>query len=87
MEWDTPSKDMNGNSLESTGIDNNYTYNQKEQIEDLETQIDEINTQLSAPDFYQKPADEITKVQDALAKCEAELEVAFERWETLDNLA
>ena len=39
MEWDTPSKDMNGNSLESTGIDNNYTYNQKEQIEDLEIML------------------------------------------------
>ncbi|MGB1930577.1 MAG: ATP-binding cassette domain-containing protein, partial [Mariniblastus sp.] len=56
-------------------------------IEQLETQIAEIHTQMGSPEFYQKPGVEISKIQTNLTTLETELNAAYLRWETLDQIA
>lgn len=56
------------------------------QIEALEKTLESLSEQMNAPDFYQKPEDELQKVMKQLADKEAELEVAFERWESLESM-
>lgn len=56
-------------------------------IEQLETQIAEIHTQMGSPEFYQKPGAEISKIQTNLTTLETELNAAYLRWETLDQIA
>lgn len=56
-------------------------------IEQLETQIAEIHTQMGSPEFYQRPGAEISKIQTNLTTLETELNAAYLRWETLDQIA
>lgn len=56
-----------------------------QKIERLENQLEEYQSQLANPAFYQQPAEEITRVTDALKVVEAELEQAYQRWESLDS--
>ncbi|WP_022661143.1 ATP-binding cassette domain-containing protein [Paucidesulfovibrio longus] len=50
-------------------------------IEELEARIEAAHAEMSSPEFYKRPAQEITQAQDGLAALEAELETAFARWE------
>ncbi len=56
-------------------------------IEQLETQIADIHTQMGSQEFYQKPGSEISKIQTNLTALETELNAAYLRWETLDQIA
>lgn len=58
-----------------------------EQIETLETEQSEIYATLADPTFYQTKGDQTTKLQARLDAIASELEVAYERWETLEQLA
>lgn len=51
-------------------------------IESLEQALEEASDKMSQPDFYQQP--DYQQVLDDMAKKEAELEEAFERWEILE---
>ena len=41
---------------------------------------------MSDPMFYKKGKEEITRVQTHLAELEDEIEAAYLRWETLENI-
>ena len=56
-----------------------------EKMEQLEKAIQDVQDQMSAPDFYKKEPQEISAVQAQLEQLESELEHAFERWETLES--
>ena len=53
-------------------------------IEQLETDIEAIQNQMSAADFYKEEKDVITQTQQALADKEAQLQTAYTRWEELE---
>lgn len=54
-------------------------------IEQLETQMTELQAVMGAAEFYQQDTVKITAKQQELAQLEAQLETAFARWETLEN--
>lgn len=56
------------------------------QIEDLEVEIDQLNSLICDPDFYRQSKEEITKAQETLAQLQRQLELAYSRWEELDEL-
>ncbi|MDF1697530.1 MAG: RHS repeat-associated core domain-containing protein [Saprospiraceae bacterium] len=49
LEWDTPIFDQNGNSLSETGVENRYTYNGKEYIEDLSINLHDYGARYYDP--------------------------------------
>lgn len=55
-------------------------------LERLERDVDAIQNEIAAPDFYQQEAAHTAKRLQALADKEAELTLAFARWEELDAL-
>ncbi|MEA3405243.1 MAG: ATP-binding cassette domain-containing protein [Pseudomonadota bacterium] len=55
-------------------------------IEELEQALESLSEQMNDPNFYQKPEDEVQATIQQLADKEAELETAFERWESLEAL-
>lgn len=56
-----------------------------ETIEKLEAQQADLLALISDPNFYSKSTEEVTGVQQKMAKIEAELEHAYARWEELDG--
>ncbi|SKA72548.1 ATP-binding cassette, subfamily F, uup [Paucidesulfovibrio gracilis DSM 16080] len=54
-------------------------------IETLESDIAQVHEAMSSPEFYKRPAQDITEAQDRLAALEAELESAFARWEEAET--
>ena len=54
-------------------------------IEKQEAQVEALQEQTAAGDFYQKDHQEVAKVLAQLAEKEAELEALYQRWEELDN--
>ncbi len=56
-----------------------------DKLAQLEHSIGQIHQQMSETEFFQKPADQIAKVQKKLETEEANLEQAFERWEHLEQ--
>jgi ATP-binding cassette subfamily F protein uup len=56
-----------------------------QKIEQLETAMAEIQTVMSANDFYLKGTDVMAQTQAEYEKLEAELEIAFARWEALES--
>lgn len=54
-------------------------------IEQLETQLAELQLFMTMPTFYQQDAAKITAKQQALEQLAAELEKAFARWEALES--
>jgi ATP-binding cassette subfamily F protein uup len=56
-----------------------------ERIELLETQQQELETAISAPEFYQQERSAADKVLAQLAEAQAELELAYARWEKLSD--
>ncbi|WP_150467038.1 ATP-binding cassette domain-containing protein [Francisella sp. SYW-9] len=72
---------------------NKLTYEQRKQlrnlpnqIEKLENNIAKIEAQMGELDFYQKPQQEITKIQNQLDQSNQELEEKYALWEELLEL-
>lgn len=55
-------------------------------LEQLETQINTLQLQMAAPDFFAQPHTLSQPVVDKLAALEKELQMAFDRWEQLENI-
>ncbi len=55
-----------------------------ELIEQLETELEQLAKQTNDPAFYQQPQETVQAVLAELQAKEAELEAAFEQWETLE---
>ncbi|MGL5799584.1 MAG: hypothetical protein ACRCYN_05900, partial [Plesiomonas sp.] len=56
------------------------------QLEKHEARIAQLQAVMNAPDFFLKSHEETTPVLNELAEVEQMLEIAFERWEELENL-
>jgi ATP-binding cassette subfamily F protein uup len=56
-------------------------------IEQLETELAELQATLASPDFYRQSGPEIAKVTSRLETLQAELAEVYRRWETLEELA
>jgi ATP-binding cassette subfamily F protein uup len=56
------------------------------QIERLEAEIEALQLQVNDADFFQQAATITQPVLEQLQACESALEVAFERWEELEEL-
>ncbi|MET0255800.1 MAG: ATP-binding cassette domain-containing protein, partial [Luteibacter sp.] len=54
-------------------------------LEQLETEIARRTEAMNDPKYYQQDAAAITRANDELAKLQAELDVAFARWEELEG--
>jgi len=54
-------------------------------IEALETEVGQLQEQMSHPDFYQQDSCLISKAQARLEQLEGELSVCYERWELLEE--
>ncbi|WP_342315579.1 ATP-binding cassette domain-containing protein [Lysobacter sp. FW306-1B-D06B] len=54
-------------------------------IEALETRVAELTAQMNEPAFYQRDAAAITAHTDLMAKTQAELDAAYERWNELEG--
>ena len=55
-------------------------------LEKLETEIGEYEKQIADPDFYNQESRVVNQVLDALSKRQSELDSAFERWESLEEM-
>ncbi|MET0105322.1 MAG: ATP-binding cassette domain-containing protein [Sedimenticola sp.] len=55
-------------------------------IEELETQLDELQNRMADPAFYQQEGGIIAEAKASMETLEAELSEAFERWESLEAL-
>ncbi|MES9899120.1 MAG: ATP-binding cassette domain-containing protein [Sedimenticola sp.] len=55
-------------------------------LEKLEEGVDQLQTTISDPTFYQQSAEEMAKANEQLQSLEAELAAAYERWEALEAL-
>ena len=55
-------------------------------IETLEAELESINSQIVAADFYQQEESTVQSTLNKLSETETKLETAFERWEELESL-
>ncbi|WP_368899842.1 ABC transporter ATP-binding protein [Morganella morganii] len=55
-------------------------------LESLDEEIQQLQNQVSVPEFFNQPHDETDKVLKLLAEKEHALEEAFERWQTLEAM-
>ncbi|WP_319472054.1 ATP-binding cassette domain-containing protein [uncultured Pseudodesulfovibrio sp.] len=53
-------------------------------IEKLESALEELQSKMSAPDYFKNSGEAMADDQNRLEKLEAELEAEYERWETLE---
>jgi len=56
-----------------------------EQIEKLESEVSALQTQISDPQFYQSDPEQINQTLGDLKKLEEALQIAYARWEALEN--
>ena len=56
------------------------------QLEQLEANIDSIQSQINQPDFFSLPVERTKEIFDALQQAEMNLEQAFARWEELEAM-
>lgn len=56
------------------------------QLEQLEANIDLIQSQINQPDFFSLPVERTKEILDALQQAEMNLEQAFARWEELEAM-
>ncbi|WP_415718632.1 ATP-binding cassette domain-containing protein [Maridesulfovibrio sp.] len=54
-------------------------------IEELETAIEAMQTQMADPEFYKKSGEEMAAAQAELEKLETDHEATFERWEEVEE--
>jgi ATP-binding cassette subfamily F protein uup len=59
--------------------------NLPKKIEQLETELAELNQKLNEPDFYRRPADEIKTVTERAGAVLAEMDDAFARWAEIEE--
>lgn len=57
------------------------------QIENLESELEELRQRISNPEFYSGPADEVSATLAELGDREARLEKVIERWMELEEQA
>lgn len=57
-----------------------------EQIEKLETRVQQLTQAMSEPDFYQQDKSDILQIQQALEDTNRELEACYQRWEELESV-
>lgn len=55
-------------------------------IDELETELASLQEKICASDFYMQESEAVSRVTDALAQCEADLQRAYERWESLEKM-
>ena len=55
-------------------------------LEDIESEIEKLQNDMTQPDFYQKSPQDIAKIQDLLAQRQEDLDAAYQRWEELEAL-
>ena len=53
-------------------------------IETLEKRIAEMTAAMNEPEFFRQSADAIVSANEAMAKTQAELDVAYTRWQELE---
>lgn len=53
-------------------------------IEKLETELDDLQTKMSQPDYFKNTPQAMADDQERLETIEANLEVAYETWEELE---
>ena len=51
----------------------------------METRVAELTAQMNDPAFYQRDSAAITAHTDQMAKTQAELDLAYERWNELEG--
>jgi ATP-binding cassette subfamily F protein uup len=56
-----------------------------QRIERLEAEIEDIHSSMADPAFYQSSGDEIATRKQRLCAIEAELQIAYQRWENLEQ--
>jgi hypothetical protein len=52
----------------------------------MEAEVERIETVFSAPDFYQRRGDEITRLTDELAAARTTVDRLYARWNELEEL-
>jgi ATP-binding cassette subfamily F protein uup len=57
-----------------------------QKIDRLESRQQELFALMTAPDFFKRNAEEINALKKELARIEADIETAFERWQALEAL-
>jgi ATP-binding cassette subfamily F protein uup len=55
-------------------------------IEQLETELSDLNEAMAQPGFYQQSRDDISRCESELADKQLKLESAYLRWEMLEAL-
>ena len=53
-------------------------------IESLEEEIATLHERMAQPDYYKQPADVLSTNKARLVECEANLDIAFKRWDELE---
>nr|VFJ70430.1 MAG: ATP-binding cassette, subfamily F, uup [Candidatus Kentron sp. FW] len=56
-------------------------------IQDIETELTKIQTEMSSPDFYKQSGEKIAAMTTRLAEVESELANCYQRWEVLEKEA
>ncbi len=56
-----------------------------QRIEELESELHTIQTQLSDPELYRTQGEKVAVLQQEISRVQTELEQAYERWETLES--
>ncbi|MBT8419948.1 MAG: ATP-binding cassette domain-containing protein [Gammaproteobacteria bacterium] len=54
-------------------------------IQEIETELEKIQTEMSTPDFYRQTDEKIATMTTRLAAIEAELAKSYQRWEALEG--
>jgi ATP-binding cassette subfamily F protein uup len=54
-------------------------------IEQLENEIEELQSVVNSPDFFKQEQDFTSKTLNQLTECESKLEQSYARWEELEE--
>ncbi|QDT39845.1 ATP-binding cassette domain-containing protein [Stratiformator vulcanicus] len=95
LSEDSPSKSKSGNSGSTNGKKpKKLSFKERSlldqlprTIEELEAEQAELQSDMSQPEFYQQPSDQITAVSDRLEEISAKLLKLYEQWEALESRA
>jgi ATP-binding cassette subfamily F protein uup len=55
-------------------------------IEELENEQTELHARMGDAEFYRQPSDNITATMERLESIKRELELCYDRWQTLESL-
>ena len=56
-----------------------------EAIEKLEAKVEALNEEMTKPDFFRRPGEEIASHRTTLKQAEEELEATYDRWQSLEE--